>query len=80
MSRQEKREAEQVVTTGSVRPMSQVSENSSAIRPSSASARPIWRAAALLMLGQPAGDDRQEDQVVDAEHDLQRGQRQQAGP
>ena len=34
----------------------------------------------LLVLGQAPRDDRQEDQVVDAEHDLERGEREQARP
>jgi hypothetical protein len=35
---------------------------------------------ALLVLGQAPRDDREEDQVVDAEHDLERRQRQEARP
>ena len=50
MSRQENAKP-RTVTTGSVRPMSQVSENSSATRPRRARARPIWRAARCWCLG-----------------------------
>ena len=36
--------------------------------------------ALALMLGQLVGEDRDEDQVVDAEHDLQRDEREQRDP
>jgi len=58
--------------------------SSSTIEPSSAEPRaerrdqPDLARPRLLLLRQPARDDRQEDDVVHAEHDFHRGERQQA--
>ena len=36
--------------------------------------------AASLVLGEPGGEDRDENEIVDAEHDLERGQRHEGRP
>jgi hypothetical protein len=43
-------------------------------------AKPDVARSRLLRRRQPPGENRKEDQVVDAEHDLKQGQRQQARP
>ena len=63
---------------GSVRPMIQARTGAAPGRPAPGRGRPAG--VGLLVLGQAAEEDREEDQVVDPQHDLQRGQRHQAGP
>ena len=69
-----------IVTSGSDRPTSQVSVNSSRMRKTSASDRPRRRACVGLRLGQARHQDGDEHDIVDAEHDLERAQRDERGP
>ena len=69
-----------IVKTACVRPISHTSRLSSSIRNTSASASPICRARFACACGIPRDDDRQKNDVVDAEHDFQRGQGQQRRP
>ena len=66
-----------IVNSGSVSRIIQRCESSSAMRISIASRRSEPPRLRLLRLRQPAGQDRDEDDVVDAEDDLQRRQRRQ---
>ena len=54
--------------------------SSSRIRVTNAPNRPSRRALAPLLLRQLPGEDRDEDDVVDAEDDLEHGQREQSDP
>ena len=60
--------------------MIQVNDNSRAMRVSMASDRPMSAGALTPLRGQAAHQDRDEDDVVDAEHDLQHGEGQQGDP
>ena len=65
---------------GCVSRVSHTMENSSAMRVSIANASPLMRADFALLLRQPPDQDRDEDDVVDAEDDLERGQRDEGEP
>ncbi len=70
-----------MVMSGAVRPMIQAIAVNSPIRMHARRApRPMRRARRCWCFGQPAGDDRQEDDVVMPRHDLERGQGEQTGP
>src|SRR6516162_8977853 len=68
------------VKSGAVRPMSQVSPKSMITRKMKARERPIWRARRALFVSRRAVKDGDENEIVDPEHDLERGQRDQRGP
>ena len=67
------------VKSGAVRPITQDSEKRSRMRVTMASSRPSG-GPRLLLGRQLAGQDRDEDDVVDPQHDLQGGQGQQPDP
>ena len=64
--------------SGAVMPMIQESMNSRPTRMNIARNRPIMPRLALLLRRQLVDQDRDEDDVVDAEHQLERGERQEA--
>ena len=66
--------------TGFVSDMTQLMPASNARRMTSASVRPIRRARSRSPRRQPAGENRDEDQVVDAEDDLEHDERREADP
>ena len=68
-----------IVTMGSVSLMIHDSENSSMMRVNMASVRPTV-AARPLPLRQLAGEDRDENDVVDAEDDFERGEGEERDP
>ena len=68
------------VKSGAVRPMIQDRISSRPMRMNIARNRPIVRAVPAALGGQLVDQDRDEDDVVDAEHELERGQRQQGDP
>ena len=68
-----------IVNSGVVSRMIQVRDSSSTMRVTIARARPRRRAAPLRS-GQPPDEDRDEDDVVDAEDDLERGEGDQRDP
>ena len=63
--------------SGRVSFITQVSDRSRAIRLSMARARPMTRALGLSALRQTRGQDGYEDDVIDAQDDLEGGQRRQ---
>ena len=66
--------------TGCVSPTIQAIEPSSASRVISANAKPDLARPVLAFRRQPSGKNGDEHQIVDAENDFERGERQQAGP
>jgi hypothetical protein len=67
------------VNSGAVSRIIQVRVNSRTMRNTNASARPIWRAR-LACARQARDHDRNEDDVVDAENDLEHAERDQRRP
>ena len=65
---------------GVVSPITHEMPSSSRIRITIASPSPTLRASRLLVGGELAGQDRDEHDVVDAEHDLERGERDERQP
>jgi hypothetical protein len=66
--------------TGAVSPTSQAMVESRMRRMTRARLMPSRRTFALIRLRQLVRQDRDEDQIVDAEHDLQHDQRRERGP
>ena len=66
--------------TGAVRPTSQAIAESRTSRMTSARLMPTRRARVPVRLGQLVRQDRDEDQIVDAEHDLEHDQGGERGP
>ena len=68
------------VNHGAVSRMIQASENSSSMRVTIAPSRPSAARPRLLLVRQLARQDRDEDDVVDAEDDLEEGERGEGDP
>ena len=68
------------VNSGAVSRIIQVRVNSSTMRKTKASARPIWRARLACSAGSRETMHRDEDDVVDAENDLEHAERDQRRP